>query len=160
MMKKAVWIAGGFCVGILVGCTTAAVVADAPPLEERRPAITATPGALVLQGANATKREVPGKATATLFAKGARAYMGTLEVAPGAGVPEHRDPTEELLYIIEGSGQVTIDDKVYEVVADSVIYMPAGAKVSFKNGDAPLKAVQVFAEPGPESKYDAWSPVK
>ena len=95
-----------------------------------------------------------------LLARGENAFLGKLEMAAGGEVPEHRDPTEEYIHILEGGGVFKIDGQTHQVGPGSTIYMPAGALVSFKNGDVPLVAIQVFAGPGPASKYDAWTPVK
>lgn len=94
-----------------------------------------------------------------LLARGEQAFLGKLEMAPGGEVPEHRDATEEYIHILEGGGTFSIDDRTYSVGPGSTIYMPANAKVSFKNGETKLVAIQVFAGPGPAAKYDAWTPV-
>jgi len=85
------------------------------------------------------------------------AFFGVLELAPGAKVPVHRDATEEYIYILSGSGQMTIDGITRTVVAGTGVFMPANAEVSFVAGnDEPVRAVQFFAGQGPESKYDGW----
>ncbi len=94
-----------------------------------------------------------------LLARGEQAFLGKLEMAAGGEVPEHRDATEEYIHILEGGGTFSIDDRAYAVGPGSTIYMPANAKVSFKNGPSKLVAIQVFAGPGPAAKYDAWTPV-
>lgn len=95
-----------------------------------------------------------------LLARGQQAFVGKLELAPGGEVPEHRDPTEEYIHILEGGGTFAIDDRTHTVGPGSTIYMPANAKVSFKNGPSKLVAIQVFAGPGPAAKYDEWEPVR
>lgn len=104
-------------------------------------------------------RRTRGAGEIYLLARGEQAFLGKLEMAPGGEVPEHRDATEEYIHILEGGGTFTIDDKSYAVGPGTTIYMPADAKVSFKNGDAKLVAIQVFADPQPADKYDAWQPV-
>lgn len=144
---------------LLGACTTAAVssVASEPPAAA--PAAGA-PAPLVLAADAAERRRSPnGKGEVRLLARGQAAFLGLLQMAPGAAVPEHRDPTEEYLYILEGGGDLKIDDAPYAIGPGSVVFMPADAKVSFQNGDAPLVALQVFAGPGPAAKYDAWTPV-
>lgn len=49
-----------------------------------------------------------------------------------------------------------IDGQSHEISSGHVVYMPAGATVSFKNGDQPLEALQVFAGPESADKYAAW----
>lgn len=145
---------------LLGACTTAAVssVASEPP-RAQGPAQDA-PAPRVLAAAAAERRRAPsGKGEILLLARGHAAFLGLLEMAPGGAVPEHRDATEEYLYILEGGGHLTIDDAPYTIGPGSVVFMPADAKVSFQNGDARLVALQVFAGPEPAAKYDAWTPV-
>ena len=157
MKKSAWWTVLGYLVGLMLGCTTAAVVAQDDSAEKVAAALEA-PAAQVVGSEEAQRRYLPnGKASAALYVTGANAFVGRLEMAPGAKVPEHRDATEEYIYILEGSGTISIDDVKHEVGPHSAVYMPAGAKVTYQNGDAPLVAVQVFAAPGPEAKYQKWS---
>jgi len=101
-----------------------------------------------------------GKAWITRLAQGENAFVGMLELAPGAAVPEHQDATEEYIYFLSGSGTLTMAGTAYPVEAGSFIYMPAGITVSYQNGDTPLVALQVFAGPEPAKKYDGWQPVE
>jgi quercetin dioxygenase-like cupin family protein len=105
------------------------------------------------------ERRTKGAGEIFLLARGDQAFVGKLEMAAGGEVPEHHDATEEYIHILEGGGIFKIDDAVHTVGPGSTIYMPPNAKVSFKNGDAKLVAIQVFAGPGPAAKYDAWTPV-
>ena len=98
-----------------------------------------------------------GKARATPWVQGENAYIGQLELDPGAKVPLHRDPTEEYIHVLSGSGTMTVDDKRYEVSAGTTVYMPAKAAVKFENGPTSLTAIQVFAGPGPAEKYKKWA---
>ncbi len=103
------------------------------------------------------RRTAPhGKASVTLLGQGERAFLGILEIAPGAKVPTHRDGTEEYIHILEGGGTMTLDGKRREVSRGHTIFMPARAEVSYENGEARTRAIQVFAGPGPAAKYDAW----
>jgi quercetin dioxygenase-like cupin family protein len=95
-----------------------------------------------------------------MLAQGHQAFLGKLEMDPGAKVPLHRDSTEEYIHVLEGSGKMTIDGKKYDVVPGVTIYMPANVEVSFENGAQKMVALQVFADPDPSKKYDAWTPAK
>ena len=152
-MKR--WAVIGYLVGLMLGCTTAAVVAQG----EGVGGAVGAPEAQVVGPDGAERWFLPnGKASAAMYVRGANAYVGRLEMVPGAGVPEHRDPTEEYIYIVEGGGTISIDDVKTEVGPHTAIYMPAGAKVSYTNGPEPMVAIQVFAGPGPEDKFREWSP--
>ncbi len=105
-------------------------------------------------------RKAPkGAAHIWMLARGQNAFLGKLEMAAGGAVPEHRDPTEEYLHVLEGEGTLKIDDVEYTISPGSTVFMPANAKVSYQNGDARLVAIQVFAGPAPAAKYDSWKPV-
>lgn len=98
-----------------------------------------------------------GKASIRHLARGESAYLGLLEIQASAAVPEHADPSEEFIHVLEGRGELTLDGVVSQVEAGDTIYMPAGAKVSFRNGPTAMKVLQVFAGPEPADKYAAWT---
>ncbi len=115
---------------------------------------------LVVAAGEAEHRQAPsGKADVFVLARGSNAFVARLELAANGAVPEHRDTTEEYLYILEGGGELMIDDRPYAIGPGSAIYMPADAKVSYQNGDARLVALQVFAGPEPAAKYEGWAPI-
>lgn len=97
-----------------------------------------------------------GKATITHLAEGQNAYVGRLELAANATVPEHADATEEYLHVLAGSGTITINGVARPVAPGDTIYMQAGARVSYVNGPKPLIALQIFAGPAPAKKYQNW----
>ncbi|MCA9716883.1 MAG: cupin domain-containing protein [Myxococcales bacterium] len=122
---------------------------EGPPLEPTVQGLDAAP-----------HRQAPnGKADIWMLARGHNAFIGKLELAAGGAVPEHRDPTEEYLHVLEGSGTLHIDDVEHAIGPGTTIFMPANAKVRYQNGDARLVALQVFAGPGPAAKYDGWRAV-
>jgi len=54
-------------------------------------------------------------------------------VRPGQTTRAHRLKSAEVYYIIEGAGQMRIDDETEAVCAGQVIYIPAGAVQSIGN---------------------------
>lgn len=123
-------------------------------------AAATTPGeAAVVPFEMAPVRVAPtGQARIRQLARGHNAFLGLVEMDGGAKVPLHKDPTEEYIHVLEGSGKITIDGAVHDVTVGTTIYMPANAEVSFENGEQKLVGLQVFAGPEPAMKYDAWSP--
>lgn len=116
------------------------------------------PAPSVIPAARAPRAVAPsGKAAVRLLAQGTNAFLGELTMDAGAAVPEHADATEEYIHVLEGGGTMTIDGQVHTIAAGTTVFMPAGATVSYENGDAPLRALQVFAGPAPAAKYDAWT---
>jgi quercetin dioxygenase-like cupin family protein len=146
---------------LLGACAATAVQSSASPPTPAPAVATTTPGVSppVTAAAQAERRVSPnGQARVTILARGLEAFVARLEMDPGAAVPEHRDATEEYIHVLQGAGTITIDDVSYPLGTGDTVYMPAEAKVSFQNGDAPLVGLQVFAGPAPAAKYDAWTP--
>lgn len=110
---------------------------------------------------SAPKRVAPnGKATITMLGNGDRAFLGVLTMDAKGKVPIHRDVSEEYIYILEGSGELTIEGKSHSVKPGSAIFMPSGVEVSFTNGDSKLVALQVFTPLESAKKYNNWKPKK
>lgn len=140
----------------LAGACASAALRPGPGSEAAPSPPTAT---VVALEAAPSRRAPSGKARITHLARGLEAYLGRLELEAGAAVPVHRDSTEEFIHVLEGGGRMTIDGVEHEVGAGTTVYMPAGAEVSFVNGDARTVALQVFAGPEPAAKYEAWAPI-
>jgi len=63
----------------------------------------------------------------------------------GAEVHEDRD---QFFRFEEGSGQVDIDDNIYDVVDGSGVIVPQGARHNVRNtGDRPLRLYTLYAPP-------------
>jgi quercetin dioxygenase-like cupin family protein len=137
---------------------------EAAPAEDTATSTAATddeaaPPAEVRALADAPRRTAPNdQAWITFLSRGRNAFLGRLEMAPGAAVPEHQDPTEEYVHVLEGTGTMVIDGEEHAVGPGSTIFMPADVTVSYQNGPARMVAIQVFAGPEPAAKYDRWTP--
>ncbi|MCB9759360.1 MAG: cupin domain-containing protein [Alphaproteobacteria bacterium] len=115
-------------------------------------------GATVIAYADAEHRVAPnGKGHIRKLALGENAFLGELRMDPGGQVPQHRDPTEEYIHVLQGHGTLTIDGVQHTLSPGATVYMPANAEVSYANGDAEMVALQVFAGPEPAKKYDTWT---
>ncbi len=60
---------------------------------------------------------------------------------PGAAVtPHHHRELEEIYYLIEGQGVMTVGDEQQAVSAGDAIYVPRGTRHTLKNtGDQPIR---------------------
>jgi len=68
------------------------------------------------------------------------------EVAPGKRLGRHTDSSEEVIYIVEGEGEVTVGDERTPVSAGALAVVPALAPHDLRNtGSTPLKVVGFFA---------------
>jgi len=80
--------------------------------------------------------------------------LSYFSAADGWTVPEHRHPdADEILYILEGDGELTLDGKKIQVSAGSAVFIPRNAPHSFISGAQGLKALQVYAPGGPEQRF-------
>ncbi len=146
-----------------VAAPTAAVpTTTAPAATAGRPGLppeAPSAGPMVLALQDALKLRAPtGTANVQVLAHGQNAWMGRLDMAPGAKVPEHADATEEYLFVLAGQGTVWIDGKASKTRPGSTVYMPSGARVRYENGGEGMLAIQVFAGPAPAAKYAGWKP--
>lgn len=94
--------------------------------------------------------------------EGGSASMTRLTAFPGAKIAEHvHADSDELLLIEEGTGTMTLGERVLTVSAGQAIRIPKGTKHSFTHtGKTPLKAVQVYAPAGPEQRFKQWKVIQ
>ena len=68
------------------------------------------------------------------------------EIEPGGRLGWHTDATEETQYIIDGSGELRMEDGCYPVGPGSVFVLPTNVRHDLVNtGKEPLRAVAFFA---------------
>lgn len=85
--------------------------------------------------------------------KGTPLAASILELPAGANVPEHVHAGEtEILYVLEGSGTMTIAGQSLDVTPTSVIQIPKNTKHAF-TASANVRALQVYTPPGPEQRF-------
>lgn len=101
-----------------------------------------------------------GKGTAKVLldaSTGANAAALTLlTLTPGAEVPEHvHDGSTEILYVEDGTVEMTIAGQRYTAGPGDVVHIPAGVKHAARVSGRfqPLRAVQVYVGPGPEQRF-------
>jgi len=72
---------------------------------------------------------------------------------PGGGMPRHTNTVEHEQYVLQGRARVGIDDEVFEVRRDDVVYIPAGAPHWYEAiGDEPF--VFLCAVPNAEDRIE------
>jgi quercetin dioxygenase-like cupin family protein len=84
-------------------------------------------------------------------------YVGILEAEPGAEVPRNSHAgSAEILYVVSGSGDVTIGSEKITFGAEEAIHIPDGQPHAAKfTGPEKTVMLQVFAPAGPEERYRA-----
>jgi mannose-6-phosphate isomerase-like protein (cupin superfamily) len=73
---------------------------------------------------------------------------------PGLGAPTHLHAVEEVLYVLDGSADVWIEDKHATLTSGQLIIVPAGRKHGFANkGTTTLHIQSTLAAPVFEAAY-------
>ena len=81
------------------------------------------------------------------------ASLGILEADAGAKVPTHVHEHEtELLYLLAGSGTMTIDGVDMPIGPTTVVQIPPNVPHSFVAAEA-VTAIQLYTPPGPEQRF-------
>jgi quercetin dioxygenase-like cupin family protein len=100
-----------------------------------------------------------GKGTASILfgsAEGAtEGAMTLLVLQPGASVPEHvHESSVELLYVLSGEAEMTVDGKTLHVGPETGVRIPKGARHSARVvGEKALRGLQVYTPGGPEQRF-------
>ncbi len=84
------------------------------------------------------------------FVPGGRMMFSFVRLAPGATVPSHHHPHEQLGHMIEGSLLMTIGDETREIRPGDVYAIPGGVVHSATGGPEGGLALDVFAPPREE----------
>ena len=81
-----------------------------------------------------------------------RFSAGVVQLDPGTGHDLHTHPdSEEILYVVGGTGEQSVDGDVREVSAGEMIYVPAGIEHGTINtGWETMTLLAVYAPAGPE----------
>ena len=116
---------------------------------------------VVRAGSAQTFRSPDGLATMELLLEppdGSASYLGRAVFLPGARSPVHQHPeSEELVYVLSGSGTMTLGDATLAVEKGMAVRIPAGVPHSFTvGGEEPMEIVQVYSPGGPEQRFRAW----
>jgi quercetin dioxygenase-like cupin family protein len=83
----------------------------------------------------------------------------TEDMAPGDRIPVHRHPhADELILIQSGTGRVTLGDKVQEVHAGGIVFIPSDTWIGMENiGKDRLTHVDIWSAHGFEEYMRAIS---
>ena len=85
----------------------------------------------------------------------ANAYLGLLEADPGTDIPRHSHAgSAEILYVVSGSGEVTIGSEKIAFGPEEAIHIPDGQPHAGKiTGSDKAVIVQIYAPGGPEERF-------
>ncbi|MCU4972762.1 cupin domain-containing protein [Halobacteria archaeon AArc-m2/3/4] len=85
-----------------------------------------------------------------------RFSAGIVQLEPGTGHELHTHPdSDEVLYVVSGEGEQTVDGDTRDVSAGEMIFVPQGVEHGTQNtGWETLKLLAVYAPPGPEEELN------
>lgn len=90
---------------------------------------------------------------ATIYLEKAALSASLLRLGADAKVPEHVHAGEtEVLYILDGSGTMTVDGVAVAITPTSVVQIPANTKHAFTATSA-VRALQIYTPAGPEQRF-------
>jgi quercetin dioxygenase-like cupin family protein len=83
------------------------------------------------------------------------AYIGVLEADPGAEIARHSHPgSAEILYVVSGTGEVTIGSEKIVFGPNEAIHIPEGQPHAGKiTGTEKTVLIQIYAPGGPEERF-------
>lgn len=157
-------LADGTAPAITAHSRTELVALFVPPGAEKdlragSPMPKPTPGEpRVIHEADASKFEtLAGKGVARIYVEKEAASVDRMRFEAGAAIPEHSHAgTAEILYVVEGKGELTVDGDKYPVEPATAIYIPPGAKHAFVAQQA-VDAIQFYTPSGPEQRFKGTS---
>jgi quercetin dioxygenase-like cupin family protein len=95
-----------------------------------------------------------GKGVVWIYVQNDQAAVDHIRFEGKTSIPEHsHDGSAELLYVTQGTGQLTVDGETYPVGPFTAVYVPPGAKHSLVVGDRRLEAIQFYTPSGPEQRF-------
>ena len=109
-------------------------------------------GVAVIAVADVPPIDLPGGSWSRLLLTGegvgAATTLGCSSFAPGTSTAMLSHATEELAYVMSGSGELRMDDAVVPYAAGQALYIPAGVWHAVANtGEVPVTMVFAFPHP-------------
>lgn len=99
-----------------------------------------------------TKAEpLPGVALRTFW--GERMLMSLVDLAPGAVIPEHSHPHEQVGMMLRGEMRLTIAGEARLVKPGDIYIVPGGVVHSVVMGDCAAQCIEAFAPVREEYKF-------
>jgi quercetin dioxygenase-like cupin family protein len=129
-------------------------------------ATSAKPTPLILAVNDGERREFRARPGVTFTVKidpnnGGSEHMAvvTEDMSPGDKIPTHRHPhADELIFIQSGTGRVTLGDRVQEVHAGGIVFIPSDTWIGMENiGKEHLTHIDVWSVHGFEEYMRAIS---
>ncbi len=77
--------------------------------------------------------------------------MRRFDLKPGGYAPRHAHDWEHEIYVLEGKGEVFIEDQWHDITKDTVVFVPPNADHQIRNNsDSPLAFLCLVPPAAPE----------
>ncbi len=93
------------------------------------------------------KPQRPAKGVALKAFTGSKMSMVLFQLEPGAAVPEHTHPHEQMGTVLQGAVELTIGDEKQIVAQGGAYHIPSGQPHGGRCLDQPAKVLEMFAPP-------------
>lgn len=86
-------------------------------------------------------------------------HVAELIIQPGTPVSAHQHANAtEIVYVISGTGKMTLGDRTWEFTAGERIVIPPGISHALEaTGKSAIQAIQVYDPAGPEKRFKDWN---
>ncbi len=74
-------------------------------------------------------------------------FLAIAWLAPGKTIEPHRDPMEEIYFISDGEGEMTVDEETRAVRPGDAVWIPTGASHALRNTGGRDLVILVVASP-------------
>jgi quercetin dioxygenase-like cupin family protein len=74
-------------------------------------------------------------------------FLAIAKLGPGRAIAPHADPMEEIYFIANGHGEMTVDEERKQVGPGDAIWIPAGSVHALRNNGDEACVILVVASP-------------
>jgi quercetin dioxygenase-like cupin family protein len=74
-------------------------------------------------------------------------FLATAKLPPGNSIEPHIDPMEEIYFIVDGEGEMSVDGEKRHVIPGDAIWLPTGSSHGLKNDGDKDCVILVVASP-------------
>jgi quercetin dioxygenase-like cupin family protein len=75
-------------------------------------------------------------------------FLAIAELEPGRRIEPHIDPVEEIYFVMNGEGEMTVDNETKQVVPGDAIWIPTGSRHGLANTGTEDCVILVIASLG------------
>jgi mannose-6-phosphate isomerase-like protein (cupin superfamily) len=74
-------------------------------------------------------------------------FLAIANLAKEKTIESHRDPMEEIYFVLSGEGEISVDEETRHVIPGDATWIPAGAAHSLRNSSKQDLLILVVASP-------------